>query len=244
MRWATLFLALCLAFPATARTKYALLVQTVAPHQVRDFRRLLIERFGFEPRLIVTLARDKPAKEGLGKDMICAPPRPEYVKFYLRWMVRSLKPGDLLVLLACAHTRAPFLIDAVISYAELDKIFALAPEEATIVVILEGCQSGAAVKFLDHADVVYTSCSEKEFCFGGFIHLFIDALGRNPKAFQKADLNGDGKVTLGEAFEYASARENIEPIYKSFPKKFWPFNYAPHPQRKGKPFDMRLYLGD
>lgn len=245
MRRAFLVFILALSpLVAAQRQKYAILVQTVAPHQVRDFRRLLIERFGFPRQYVITLARDKLAKEGVGEDMVLAPPSPRYIRFYLEWAVRVLKPGDLLVVLACVHTRHPFFIDASLPWAEVDKILALAPPEATIVFIVEGCQAGAATKLLRHADVVYTSTDEKEFCFGGFVQLLIDALGRNPSAMREADLNGDGKVTLGEAFEFASDRDRIEKFYKSIPKKFWPFDWAPYPQKKGHNLGMRLYLGD
>ena len=245
MRAAVLLSALFLpSLPAWAGGKYAVLVQTVAPHQVRDFRRLLLERFGFPRQYVITLAKDKLALEGLTEDMVWAPPRPDYIKFYLEWAIESLRPGDLLVIFSCVHTRAPFFIDAALPYSEIDKILSLAPDEATIAVVIEGCQSGAAVKWLKHADVVYTSTDEREFCFGGFIHLFVDALGRNPTAMREADLNGDGRVTLGEAFEYASDRDRIERFYKSIPKKFWPFDWAPHPQKKGHKVGMRLYLGD
>lgn len=235
--------ALLLFSPALG-LKYALLVQTVAPHQVRDFRRLLVERFGFPRQFVITLAKDELALEGLTKEMVSAPPSPEYIRFYLEWAVRALRPGDLLVVLSCVHTRAPFFIDASLPYWEVDEILSLAPEGATIAFIIEGCQSGSAIKFLKHADVVYTSTDEKEYCFGGFIHLFIDALGRNPSASREADLNRDGRVTLGEAFEYASSRERLERFYKSIPKKFWPFDWAPHPQRKGHKTGLVLYLGD
>jgi len=244
MRQALLLLALVLPLLGAAGEKYAILVQTVAPHQVRDFRRLLLERFGFPRQYVITLAIDELAKEGIGEGMVFAPPTPDYIRFYLEWAARSLKPGDLLVVLACVHTRHPFLIDSALPWPEIDKILSLAPGEATIVFIVEGCQAGAATKLLQHADVVYTSTDEKEFCFGGFIHLLIDSLGRNPSAMREADLNGDGKVTLGEAFEYASSRERLERFYKSIPKEFWPFDWAPHPQKKGHELGLRLYLGD
>lgn len=244
MRLLLLSLSLLLPLGVTAREKYAILVQTVAPHQVRDFRRLLLERFGFPRQYVITLAKDKLALEGLTEEMVLAPPRPEYIKFYLEWAVRRLKPEDMLVVLACVHTRAPFFIEAALPHWEVDKILSLAPKDVTVVVIIEGCQSGAAIKFLNHADVVYTSTDEKELCFGGFIHLFIDALGRNPSAMREADLNKDGKVTLGEAFEYASERERLERFYKSIPKEFWPFDWAPHPQKKGHEPGLKLYLGD
>ncbi|HIE08481.1 MAG TPA: hypothetical protein EYP65_01370, partial [Armatimonadetes bacterium] len=59
MRGALGLASALLLFSPALGLKYALLVQTVAPHQVRDFRRLLVERFGFPRQFVITLAKDE-----------------------------------------------------------------------------------------------------------------------------------------------------------------------------------------
>jgi len=98
---------------------------------------------------------------------------------------------------------------------------------------------------LDHLtrpNIVYTSCTAGQKCWGGFAMFLVDAFGGSQAAFKAADADHDGRVSFREAFDYASDANRLEPWYKALPKEVWPTPYAPRPQRSKSLIDCDTWL--
>gem|GEM_PF-5142083 len=136
----------------------------------------------------------------------------------LERLTRTVGRNDSILLLFASHMSANGM-DIGLSFEELDVYVAQLPEQALKVVLLEGCGSGGALDVLKHADILYASTPKTEGSAGGFLDLFTQAL--RPKfLFSASDVDGNGIVTLGEAFDVASDKSRLAAHYNRSPDGF------------------------
>jgi len=161
----------------------------------------------------------------------------------VRKALEKVKEGateDSLILVAsCGHTQKGALI-LTLPLTDVEKT--LKDTKGTKVVLQSTCHSGLAIKALESAQVVYAACKADEFEGGVFFSLFAEAVSDE----KKADADKDGKVSLGEAYEYASENERIQAGYKKLYEAnpaFWPAPSGPLPLKKKNDVDLDLWLG-
>ena len=178
----------------------------------RSLRRILLERYGWKDEHIITVG--KPTPENVSEAFAKIP---------------KLRSDDLFVFSICHHAARRFLFNKQWPWAghaverELKRI------GATSVVVLEICHGGLAMQHLPSAELVYSACDSYGKCGGIFKVEFEKAL-TNPAS----DVNHDGHISLGEAFDRAARREPLVEGYKNLRKnnpKFWPTTWVPIPLR-------------
>ena len=209
------------------RVAHAVILQTVAPGQVRALHKLLTTRYKCPRESVVVLSAHK------GLSNIASGP-PTKAKFFgvLDHLAERLAPGDQLLLVFACHMQKGCLVGNRIPYRQLNDQLAKFRRGTRIAVIIEGCHSGAALPFLTRVDVAYAAATARQATWGGFLMFWVDAMGRKPEAFKAADADKDGRVSLGEAFDYASDRERLTKWYRKLPKRIWPTKMVPSPERR------------
>ena len=131
----------------------------------------------------------------------------------LRNLASTVRKGDGVLLVIASHmTKEDMSIG--MTYRQLDEQLALFPKETIVAVVLEGCNSGAGLQYLNHADIAYASVPGGKGSYGAFLVAFVHAWSVR-RRFREADVDGNGIVTLGEAFDQGSKTERIEAFYKA-----------------------------
>lgn len=218
--------------------RHAIIVQNTGPGLAIAFRDLLLERGRFEEGNILCYGQDEP----FTRFCLGGATAGEFSSGLAEIMDKMSERDTLLVLLAC-HMQKGFLINDTLSYAELNSLLSEAPEAGTVLVIVEGCHAGAAIPVLNAADVVYASAGPDEPCYGGWLHFFLDALGRKEDAFSSADADDDGFVSFGEAYDYAADEERLGEWYSNLSRDVWPpKDFHPTPLRTENGLQYNLFL--
>jgi len=220
-------------------TGHALILQNVAGGQVRSLYDILKDQCNYPRANVIVLAEAK----GL-KDVADGPATKAKFFEVLDGLAERLTAREQLVVVFACHMQKGFLINDQISYKELDDHLARFRRGTRIAVVIEGCYSGAAIPVLQHADVVHAAGTADQPTWGGFLKFWVDAMGRNPDAVKTADADKDGRISLGEAYDYASDSERLTKLYRGLPKKVWPTTMVPTPMRRARleRMDYRMWL--
>lgn len=220
-------------------TGHALILQNVAGGQVRSLYDILRDRCDYPPTNVTVLATEK----GL-KDVADGPATKTKFFEVLDDLAERLGPEEQLLIVFACHMQKGYLINNQISYKELDDHLTKFRRGTQIAVVIEGCYSGAAIPVLQRADVVYAAGTADQPTWGGFLKFWVDAMGRNPDAVRAADADKDGRISLGEAYDYASDSDRLTKMYRGLPKKVWPTTMVPTPMRRARleRMDYRMWL--
>jgi hypothetical protein len=218
--------------------RYAIIVQNIGPGLAMNFRELLIEQGGVEESNILCYGCDEPfAGVCVGKPVF------EEVSKGFGELAGRLSEGDTVLVLFACHMQRGFLINNTLSYEELNGFLTSFPEGVQIIVIIEGCHAGAILQSLVAADLIYASAGPDEPCYGGWLRFFLDALGKDMGAFSLADTDGNGFVSFGEAFDYASDDGRLAEWYSNLPRDVWPpADFHPKPTRSEAEFQYWFFL--
>lgn len=209
-----------------ARGAHAVLVQNVGPGLIRDLHALLTTRYRYPTGNVAVFGS---SKHLLG--LSPAAPSTKNILSALDRLADELVPGDQVLVVFLCHMQKGCLINDRIPYAELNEHLARFRRGVKVAIVAAGCHSGGAIPVLEHADIVYTGGTSRQKTYGGFLHFLRDALGRKAEAFDAADVDGDGGVSLGEAFDYASDAKRLEEWYDALPDEIWPTKMVPTPMR-------------
>lgn len=213
--------------------RIAVMAQNVAGHLFRDFALMLRAKYGYD---VTAFADEECAKEiASGRAT-----RENFLKA-LAEKRKELRQGDMLLILLCCHMEKGFLINNTLPYRELNEALA-GLDGVTRVVILEGCHTGAGIPEIKNAEVVYASVGGDDKCYGGFLLYLVNALGRDEKSTREADVNKDGRVSLGEAYDFAADVERLKKFYDSLPENIWPKGYCPLPRRAAPDAGYETFL--
>ncbi|MBN1868412.1 redoxin domain-containing protein [Candidatus Sumerlaeota bacterium] len=192
------------SFGEHARNWSALLVDTVNHHSVRALYESLVARRVAPSRIVVLAELEpkwRPNWDGL-HHVLSGPVSEEKIRAELRRMAQAAR-GDEAVLVAISTHMGPDRIcipGRHLRYHELNTELERFPRETLIVVILGGCESGGAIPVLTRPNILYTAASTGK-CEGRM--LFSDLSRALKETPTKADRDGNGYVTLGEAFDFA-----------------------------------------
>ncbi|MCD4728836.1 MAG: hypothetical protein K8R46_14350 [Pirellulales bacterium] len=168
-------------------------------------------------------------------------PNKEKIEKALQELGGKLTEKDILLLSSCGHAKLGCFIGTDVQYPEIERH--LKKINAFKFVFQSTCHSAAAIRGLPSADIVYAACKEKEKEGGIFFGQFLGAIS-NPEL---SDKDGDGRVSLGEAFDHASRNEPIQKGYAELMKrnpKFWPHPTGPLPVRKERTTEYRVWFGN
>jgi hypothetical protein len=150
---------------------------------------------------------------------------------------------DTVLIAFVNHMAQGYLINDTLSSFELNSKLTGIPPDATVVVIIEGCYSGAILPNLTAADIAYASAGAEEPCYGGWMLFFLDALGTHPGTSNLADSDGNGFVSFGEAYDYAADPERLREWYSALPRDVWPpERFYPTPSRNNGELQYYFYL--
>jgi hypothetical protein len=134
----------------------------------------------------------------------------------LQQQVASLRSGDSFFLFVGAHSNPDSfaLYDAdgknseQVYWDEIAHALALVSDGVNVTVMLDGCKCGGAVKQFTYKPTTIITATDETHVEGGLKYItdlfaedFLEAF--EPKNKVKADLNGDGEVSLYEAFQWA-----------------------------------------
>ena len=217
---------------------YAVIVQNIGPGLAEDFRELLIEQGSFKERNILCYGSDEPFA-----DFCLGPPTAEEFSDGMAEIAGRISEDGILVILFACHMQKGYLINNTLSYEELNRLLMGLPESATVAVIIEGCYAGAAIPLLQSSDLVYASAGPNEPCYGGWFRFFLDALGKDKGAYALADVDGNGFISFGEAYDYASDEGRLAQWYSALPHDVWPpADFFPRPVRNQTAFQYWFFL--
>ncbi len=205
---------------------HAVLVQNVGAGLIRGLRGLLISEYGYPGENVAVLGSAKHLK-----DLAPKPPTTQNVLLAVNRLGKDLLPGDQVLIVFLCHMQKGRLVNDRIPYKVLNDRLAMFRRGVSVTVVIAGCHSGAAIPVLTHADIIYAGCTGDQKTYGGFLHFLRDSLGADEAAQAAADENRDGRVSLGEAYDYASDRVRLAKWYGALPKEVWPKDVVPTPRR-------------
>jgi hypothetical protein len=218
--------------------RYAIIVQNIGPNLAMDFRRLLIEDGGIEESNILCYGNDKPFA-----DLCAGKPTPDEFSGGFAEIGENISAGDTIILLFACHMQKGYLINNSLPYNELNTMLSSIPDDATVIVIIEGCYAASALPVLGAADIVYASAGPDEPCYGGWLRFFLDALDRDDDAFKTADMDRNGFVSFGEAFDYAADENRLKEWYAQLSRDVWPpADFYPTPCRTDAGIQYNFFL--
>lgn len=168
-------------------------------------------------------------------------PDKERIEKVLQELGEKLTGKDILLLSSCGHAKLGCFIGTDVRYPEIERH--LKKINAFKFVFQSTCHSGAAIRGLPSADIVYAACKEDEEEGGIFFGLFAEAISKP----ELSDKDGDERVSLGEAFDWASRNEPIQKGYVELAKGnpgFWPFPTGPLPVRKERTTEYNVWFGN
>lgn len=215
------------------------MLQNVAGGLVRALHGVLTDRCAYPRANAIVLAEEK----GL-KDLADGPATKTKFFDVLDDLAERLGPEEQLIVVFACHMKKGFLINDQISYKELDDHLTRFRRGTRVAVIIEGCYSGAAIGELKHADVVYAAGTADQPTWGGFLKFWVDAVGASADAVKTADADHDARVSLGEAYDYASDSDRLTTFYRGLPKTVWPTTMVPAPVRRARVerMDYQMWL--
>ena len=189
---------------------HVIMVSHVAQGFICEMNKMLQDH-GIPARQIRTLGRHNEDYEPL-REILCGTADSATLTRELNSLAMTVGPGDAVLLVIASHmTEKDMSIG--MTYRALDEQLAAFPQEALVVVVLEGCCAGAALPHLVHADIAYASVPAGKGSYGAFLVTFIHCYSRK-YLFKRADVDGNGIVTLGEAFDESGKDKYIEGFYK------------------------------
>ncbi len=212
--------------------------QTVASDQCKRLHDLLLSEYGYAEENIAVFG----VQEQLAP-VPCKAPIKANVAEHLEKLSKEMGEKDHLVVVFACHMLEGNLIGNQLGYAELNALLAKFEKGVEITVIIEGCHSGWAIPSLASADRIYAACGPMQKCYGLFLSLMIDALSSKNKAFQQADTDLDGRISLGEACDYASNRERLHENHAKLSPKVWPKGWVAYPDKGKNPDEYRTFIG-
>jgi hypothetical protein len=197
--------------------RWALLI-----HHARSYKPVLVKHYGWDEKniIIVDNPKSKKVAEAFAK-------------------IPELNRDDLFLFSSCHHAAARYLFNKNWPWRQVEKEFKRIG--ATNIVILEVCHGGLAMEHLPSSDVVVSAVDAFGKCGGIFKGQYTKAL-TNPDS----DANGDGYITLYEAFDVASNPGPLRAGYKNLRKKkpkFWPVKFVPTPVRSPGRRGYQIHLG-
>ena len=217
--------------------RYALIVQNIGPGLATRYRNLLMEQGEIDEGNILCYGNGKPFA-----DVCIGKPTAENISTGFSNLTGMVSEGDTLFVLFACHMQKGFLINNSLPYDELNTLLSAFPESVTVIVIVEGCHTAAGIPILDAADLVYASAGADEPCYGGWMHFFLDALGKD-EASGEADADANGFVSFGEAFDYAADEERLSEWYANLLRDVWPpADFHPTPFRTEGDLQYNLFL--
>jgi len=220
-----------------AGDRYAVIVQNIGPGLAKSFRSLLMEQGEVDGCNILCYGNGKPFV-----DLCIGEPTGNNVSAGFSELAGRVSDGDRLFVLFACHMQKGYLINNSIAYDELNVLLSAFPESVTVMVILEGCHAAAAIPFLDAADLVYASAGPDEPCYGGWMHFFLEALTQD-RASDEADIDRNGYVSYGEAYDYAADEERLVEWYARLSRDVWPpEDFHPTPFRTKGEFQYNFFL--
>jgi hypothetical protein len=220
---------------------HSLIVQNVAAGQIKGAHTLLTKLHKWPSKNITVLGKDASLEA-----ILAGPATESRILAQLDRLAEQLTEKDRLLILFACHMRAGFLINASLTYEQFEKRLAKFRPGTEIIVVLEGCYTGGAIPVLKHADVLYTAASKTQETYGGFLMFLLNALGRKKEDARVADTNDDQKVSLDEAYLFASDEKRLTKWYRSLPKKTWPTQMVPTPMRvmQAPELDHKVWLSN
>jgi len=216
---------------------HAVIVQSVAPGSASVLRDILTES-GWSGESIKCTGNDEPFAQYCESTVSA-----ESVLSAISDTAQVTGENDLVLIAFVTHMSKGYLLDGELTAIELNAAVEEFPEGATVVVLIEGCYSSDHLEFVGSADVVYVSAGSDETCYGGWMELFLDALGADEEAHGAADVNKDERVSLGEAYDYAADVERLGEWYDMLPDEVWsPYTPVPRPSRRVSVDDYEIYI--
>ncbi len=226
---------------ACARTPrlHAVLVQNVGPGVIRGLHTLLTSRHGYPAENVRVLG----SREHLA-DLAPEPPTTRNVLTAVGRLGRDLLPGEQVVIVFLCHMRRGCLVNDRIPYQALNDRLAMFRRGVSVAVVVAGCHAGDAIPVLTHADIICAGATGDQKTYGGFLHFLRDTLGAREEAVVAADRDRDGRVSLGEAYDYASDPGRLAKWYGALPEEVWPTDAVPTPRRftRRARMDYRTWL--
>ncbi len=217
--------------------RYAVIVQNIGAGLAKSYRNLLIDQGEVDVSNILCYGSDKPFV-----DVCIGEPTAKDVSAGFSELAGQVSDGDTLFVLFACHMQKGYLINNSLAYDELNVLLSAFPESVTVIVIIEGCHSAAAIPFLDAADLVYASAGPDEPCYGGWMHFFLDALIQDSVS-NEADIDGNGYVSFGEAYDYAADEERLMEWYANLSRDVWPpEDFHPTPFRTDWEFQYDFFM--
>lgn len=203
---------------AHAGEQYAVLMQNVGVGLVNRLEKMLIEDYDYSKENVSYYrCLDKNGKKVSGAMLA------ESVLSKLNELSGKLQPDDKLVIAFLCHMKSGFCVNASLSYQELEDALSKFDNDVDVILFMEGCHSEGAMEIVKSADVLITSAKTGEICYGGFMQFWINAFDPEHEAYEKADTDNNGFVTVGEAFEYARDGKKLAKWYRDLDDSVWPF---------------------
>ena len=176
---------------------YAILASGVQGGTIWALHKTLSGRHGWPEKNMLTLCNEGgrhiiPVAGKLSKGPIVG---------RLSALAKRLRTGDRLLLVITAHDG---IIGAGFRGPDLDRHLAKFRPGVEVIVVAEGCRSGAALPHLSHADVLYTGTDDKEKSGGSFLSNCCKVLGDHGGLGASADTNSDSYLSLREVYDFAA----------------------------------------
>ena len=182
----------------------------VLVHNARSFQPVLVDHNGWKKERVIIV--NNPTSEKVSEAFAEVP---------------KLSRDDLFFLACCHHAAHGYLFNREWPWVCVEE--QLKRIGATNVVVLEICHGGLAIERLPSAEMVYSACDSFSKCGGIFQTLFIAAM-----VSPASDADGDGHISMGEAYDKAARREPLRKEYAKLNKRsprFWPVPRGPSPVR-------------
>jgi hypothetical protein len=223
-----------------SRQRYAIIVQNVGPGLARNLQSLLIDS-NWEKDNILCYGRIEPSTPF--SPLCLGEPTSDNYLAGIDSIAQEITDRDTLLVVFICHMTKGFLINNTLSGEQLNTSLSGIPDGATIVAILEGCHTAALIPGLTAVDLVYASAGPDQACYGGWMHFFLEAMGTDHTAYSLADLDGDGFVSFGEAYDYAADERRLADWYAALSPDVWPSNAGyPTPARTEGDLQYCLFL--
>ncbi|MDY6914291.1 MAG: hypothetical protein SVT52_07545 [Planctomycetota bacterium] len=191
-------------------------------HHARGYRSVLADHYDWPADHIIEVDNPTPKKltDAFGR-------------------VPKLSRDDLFLFAVCHHAGRGYVFNNQWPWRQVEQ--QLARIGATNAVLLETCHGGLAMEHLPSADVVYSACDALNKCGGIFQRLLIAALTN-----AASDTDGDGNISLAEAYDVAAdpaaLREQYSQLHKNSPN-FWPTSQPAIPVRSPGRRGYKISLG-
>ncbi len=220
------------------RHRYAMIVQNVGAGLAREMRELLVDS-GWDENNILCYGLIEPSSS-YTQFCIDGPQADAFLDGFDS-IAEEITDRDTLLIVFICHMAEGCLINDSLPGVVLNERLARLPDETTVALILEGCHTMGHLPVLTAADLVFASAGADQHCYGGWTHFFLDALGKENEAFDLSDMDGNGFVSFGEAYDYAADEDRLIDWYDNLSSDVWP-SYMPDPIPSRTDADLQYYF--